>query len=350
MLTLGHQMTLNIEDFFQYLLSVRKTKRTSLRLHRTNINSIIHFLDGTELTTDSFERYVTQCLSSAKDDREERRLHNTLNTRITTYNNLIEYFNYRDITHSLKKYSHFKKERGDIDPLSPEEMRALLNVKVPYGPYGKWTGEQLDHMYHVFTYFIMTTGARFNEARCVRVEDLNLLNGTVKFRETKNGKVRSAYLYEPVLGYLKDLCVGKKSNDLVFTNTMGSKIQQKNYRIDCLRRMELAGINRKVHPHLYRHSFATDLKERGAGIDDIAELLGHSSIQTTKEMYIHFNDRQRRRVAEKASLNLQGVKPIDIVKQMHEMIDSFHLEQDERFNYDYILKLKEMAYLSIKKQ
>lgn len=50
--------------------------------------------------------------------------------------------------------------------------------------------------------------------------------------------------------------------------------------------LDLAGITRRLYPHLLRHSYATTLLEGGANIREVQELLGHASLQTT-EIYTH---------------------------------------------------------------
>ena len=58
-----------------------------------------------------------------------------------------------------------------------------------------------------------------------------------------------------------------------------------------------AGIGRAVHPHLIRHSTGSELADAGAGIDVVAELLGHRSIIST-QVYVTPSQARVRRAVE----------------------------------------------------
>jgi integrase/recombinase XerD len=82
--------------------------------------------------------------------------------------------------------------------------------------------------------------------------------------------------------------IKKGEEDVVFLNRRGSRLSRVYIFMIIKQVAELAGINKTISPHTFRHSFATHLVEGGADLRAVQEMLGHESITTT-EIYTHLD-------------------------------------------------------------
>ncbi|MBX7155971.1 MAG: site-specific tyrosine recombinase XerD [Candidatus Kapaibacterium sp.] len=80
----------------------------------------------------------------------------------------------------------------------------------------------------------------------------------------------------------------KETDDILYLNQRGGKLSRMTVWNIVSQYSRKAGIESKIHPHMFRHSFATHLIESGADLRAVQEMLGHADISTT-QLYTHLN-------------------------------------------------------------
>ncbi len=144
--------------------------------------------------------------------------------------------------------------------------------------------------------FAYATGLRVSELTGVKKQDLDYAERLVRVL----GKGRKERIV-PFTARARDALLryrGKLENALpepgefIFVNRRGGRLSDRSVeRILAASFLDLAGSQKRVHPHLLRHSFATHLLRRGANLRVIQELLGHANLATTeKYTTLDYND------------------------------------------------------------
>lgn len=128
------------------------------------------------------------------------------------------------------------------------------------------------------------TGMREGEIIGLRREAVDLSAAEITLTKTKNNRVRRLPIGEVLHAVLKDALAASRGG-FVFESRLGQPYAETGLRSGWKRVREAAKLG-DVHFHDLRHSFATTLRRRGAGLDVIAKILGHSSLAMTQR-YAH---------------------------------------------------------------
>ena len=130
---------------------------------------------------------------------------------------------------------------------------------------------------------LYSTGLRLSECINLKYSDLDLKESVGWVRKGKGSKDRIFIISEM---FKNDLIIYKEKygfseNGFIFT-VNGRKMSPRGIQHAIKISVERAGIEKSVHVHTLRHSFATHLLENGVDIRKIQQLLGHSNLQTTQ--------------------------------------------------------------------
>ncbi|WP_458626968.1 site-specific tyrosine recombinase/integron integrase [Winogradskyella sp. PC D3.3] len=139
---------------------------------------------------------------------------------------------------------------------------------------------------------LYSCGLRVSELIELKVSDLFFEEGFIKVTG-KGDKQRFVPIGETTqkfiniwIGIRNHIDVQPNSKDILFLNHKGGKLTRAMIFTIIKQLVEKTGLNKKVSPHTFRHSFATHLLENGADLRAIQMMLGHESITTT-EIYMH---------------------------------------------------------------
>ncbi|MDI6798492.1 MAG: tyrosine-type recombinase/integrase [Candidatus Aenigmarchaeota archaeon] len=141
---------------------------------------------------------------------------------------------------------------------------------------------------------LYSSGLRLSELTNLRVGDLELNENIGWVRLGKGRKDRMFIISKKLTGELKGFIKGKKENDYLFAGRKG-KMSERNVQKIVSAAASKAGIEKPVHVHTLRHSFATHLLESGESIRKIQMLLGHSQLSTT-QLYLDVSTEELKKV------------------------------------------------------
>ena len=150
---------------------------------------------------------------------------------------------------------------------------------------------------------LLTTGIRVGELVKIDIEDITLADSSLKING-KGNRQRLVYLFEESLNqaiarYLTIRRIMPTESRKLFITEAGIPLSTQNTRKLLGNLACSAGIERRITPHMLRHTTATQLLETGLDIRYVQKLLGHQSISTT-EIYTHVTDQALRSALKRA--------------------------------------------------
>lgn len=262
-------------SYLEYLRE-KELAEATCQIYVTQIEKFLDYVGPRKLTKDevlSYKKILSgQSLSTA-----------TVNLYLIAING---YLRYEGHSECAVRTVRVQRKSSAENVLSREEYQALLD-------YARKSGRE--KYYHIMR-ILAVTGIRISELQFFTVEALR----SGKLCVYNKGKLREVYLPESLIRDLSDYCerVGIRDG-IIFRGRNGGPINRVTVYKTIVYLADMVGIPKeKAHPHSFRHLFAVTYMKQYANIAELADLLGHASIETTRIYTLASREEKRRRLDE----------------------------------------------------
>jgi|YelNatPaOPRAMG01_1025707.scaffolds.fasta_scaffold00087_38 integrase/recombinase XerD len=290
-----------LDLFFEFLKFEKGLSDNSLLSYQSDLKRYIDHLADlgkssfTEITRDDLRKFLKSLFESglkqnsiARSFSSVKNLHKFLVSR-----NLSEV----DPTINLERPKTLRKLP---EVLTKKEIQDLIESPNVNTPTGLRDRAMLETLY--------ATGTRVSELVNIKCRDLISNENILRIRG-KGSKERIVPISDIAIEWINNYKINSRQNfikinashsdpEYLFLNTRGGKLSRVSVWRMIRAHAKNIGIEKKIHPHTIRHTFATHLLEGGADIRAVQEMLGHSDIGTT-QIYLHLDKGYLKSVLEK---------------------------------------------------
>ena len=247
----------------RYVLYLREQERApaTIQKYLHDLTALLSWLDGQPLTK--------AALISWKEELAQRHAPTTVNSMLAAVNGFLNFMGWRECAVKLLKIQK---------SLFCDEHRELTRAE--YARLVSAAQRRDNERLSLVMQTICATGIRVSELRFITVEAVQ--TGRAEF--TNKGKRRTVFLPDKLRRLLKKYLQGqKKTAGAVFTTRTGKPLDRSNIWRDMKALCESAGVEPgKVFPHNLRHLFARTYYSIEKDLSRLADILGHSSVNTTR--------------------------------------------------------------------
>lgn len=194
-------------------------------------------------------------------------------------------YSYSHVRNTILAIEHYTQYKGaPIQLGKPKKPKRIIKDFLSESEISRIIAQSSSIRKKAIISVLAYSGIRNQELCNLKLEDIDLGNNELRILGGKNVKDRLAQIScectRTLIQYLKEY--PRQNGDYLFTTLQkGNQLRTQDVRKIIKTTSEKARIEKRVYPHLFRHSLASNLLKRGAGIMLIKEQLGHAFIDST---------------------------------------------------------------------
>ncbi len=287
--------SLEIAAFLRHLETERRLSAHTVTAYRRDLQSLCGFMESASI--DQWD---------ALDPRRARqfpaRLHQTGLTARSVARTLSAA---RSFYRYLTRHGHSR--HNPFDGISAPKIRrrlpATLNTDEAASLVEVPAGSAIEFRDRALLELVYSCGLRVSEAAALNLSDIDLaeavLSATGKGRKTRRVPI-GRHALEAMRQWLpRRAGLVRAGDDAVFVTRQGKRISIRGIQKRVSDWGRRQGLERHVHPHMLRHSFASHLLQSSGDLRAVQEMLGHADISTT-QVYTHLDYQHLARVYDSA--------------------------------------------------
>ena len=282
-----------INDYLEYLKYQKNYSDYTVLSYKNDILEFIDYLSSEELDFKTIEysdiRFYLMYLKDEKHDDNS-----SVSRKLSSLRGLYKYMANEGIikTNVFSLVNAPKKSKKLPRYFEYNELEELFLVPDTNTSLGQRDLLLLEMLY--------ATGVRVGELVNIKVKDIDMgrRNIIILGKGNKERYVTYGEYCEDILKqYLNDgyILLNKTGSDYLFLNNNGGNLTERGVRYILDELIKKTSINKKISPHMIRHSFATHLLNEGCDLLTVQKLLGHESIKAT-QVYTHVTTDRLREV------------------------------------------------------
>jgi integrase/recombinase XerC len=289
----------HLNKFITYLIAEKNASPYTIKNYRNEIGQFLGFMKEQGIDSwDGVDRYILRRYLAWL--QAQGYVKASITRRISELRSFCRYLMREGILdkNPIRAISSPKVPKRLPDYLDLHEVEALLTAPDTMAPQGQRDRAIMEVLY--------ASGLRVSELVSLNLRNVDLRHGELRVWG-KGAKERVALLGEPACRALKryiregrpELIRENMETNALFLNRLGSRLSTRSVNNILDKYAKLAGLERRVTPHLMRHTFATHLLDGGADLRTVQELLGHADLSST-QIYTHVSQARAKEVYRKA--------------------------------------------------
>ena len=282
----------NIKNFLDYLKYERNYSDNTIIGYENHLNLFYNFLNNKKINTfNNVDYYIVRNYINYLYEKKYNS--KSICNHISSLRSFFKFLKNEDIidNNPMILIENPKLEKKLPKYLYYEDLEKILNTPDIKTDTGIRDALILELLY--------VTGIRVSELINIKLQDIDQSNHKIKI--TGKGNKQRIVMYGKKCQELLDQYLKirfnflKENNDYLILGVKGKKINDRVIRNIINDYSKKAGINLRISPHTFRHTFATHMLNEGADLRSVQELLGHENLSTTT-IYTHVTNERLRQV------------------------------------------------------